>query len=89
MHDDGTTFFSNVSLIEGTYLNRNGIFVDGDPEEIRTLYPLIRSQMLYPGELRGQPIYYIVLILWIKDGNLGFRLDLIDPAFFYRVTWNI
>ncbi len=43
------------------------INVHGDPEEIRTLDPLIRSQVLYPAELRGQLDYYTDFsVIWNK-----------------------
>ena len=34
------------------------LFQYGDPEETRTLDPLIRSQVLYPTELQGRKDYY-------------------------------
>jgi hypothetical protein len=38
------------------FLNLGGNFKSGAPEEIRTPGPLIRSQVLYPAELRAHAL---------------------------------
>ncbi len=43
----------------------------GDPKEIRTLDPLIRSQVLYPAELWGQRV---IIILFLKNKFKNFKI---------------
>ncbi len=57
------------------------IYDTGDPEETRTLDPLIRSQVLYPTELQGH-VYSIIsfsfLILNTNLSSTGFSCAIID-----------